>query len=530
MKGSRAWVTMPSTRLYARHAESQSAGRIMSVPICKNEREILSLRSSVPSSEPSPSRIAATMTMRLTGRDIAMLVIGVLFLSFAIAAGFVGRSVFGALAILPVMVIVTAVVGGYEVRQMGPRGGCGMAMVALGVLVALLVALQPGGDIVVIGVALIFAVVAIRRAAWLFQVRKRAAALVMALSAIFLAGWSAAYSGDRLSFYDDEIARGVREFTAYQLSYRQHSHRFQPLTPAQVLDRWKIDFAAVQHRNAAPVAVVSIDISYAPAGDHFVIRVKPRGPFPFVPYNFFTSWTVYRADDSGAVRAERVHFDRWCSERAPVIARVGDLRWFLANEQKNAENALGLLMQLDGESAFDVALRSGTAAARSAAISAAYTANSPRTNEVLLRALHDRDSAVRREASFYLGLRHDPQTIPALVAALNDPAEEVMFAASIALQATHNPQILGLVAPMLTNSSLPEKVRYQAAMVIGNVRGDAAADILIAALDDPSPFVRKGIVFGLGYTKSARARQRLLKVAASDRSPEVREAAASASE
>src|SRR5690348_3812963 len=110
------------------------------------------------------------MTMRLTGRDIAMLVIGVLFLSCAIAAGVFGRSVFGALAILPVMVIVTAVVGGYEVRQMGPRGGCGMAMVALGVLVTPWMALQPGGDIVVIGVALIFAVVAIRRAAWLFQV------------------------------------------------------------------------------------------------------------------------------------------------------------------------------------------------------------------------------------------------------------------------------------------------------------------------------------------------------------------------
>ena len=458
-----------------------------------------------------------------------MLVLGLLFLfgAFAIASG--DRSLFGALAILPVMTIATALTRAYEARQPGKSDAWVTAVVFCGVFFAL-TSLHPlAQDIPAVIVAIVFAGIAVQRASWLYRRDHKGAAIFVTSMTLFLAGWSVAFAGYKPWRYDETALLGVKQFTSYELSFREKAGHFDALTGDQIAKRWNQEFLTLRHRDdPGPIVTAAIHARYSPGRDHFVLRVKPNGAVPFLPYSFFTSWNVYRADDSGSIRRERVHSDRWCSDDAPLIARVGDLHWYLAHESVDSESALALLRTIEGDDAIRETLRSGNPTGRAAAVRAAAESKASDSTAILVAAVHDADAAVRLAAVTSLRFRRDPASVPTLVEAVNDRDEQVMFAAADALREIRDPRTFDLMAPMLASSNAPEKVRYQAALTLGTAGGERAVPLLVAEFNRSPvlPSLQKGILVGLGYTKSEAAVPSLLAATHFDDAAGLRETAA----
>lgn len=450
-----------------------------------------------------------------------MLAIGVFFLAASFLFLGMDRAVFGALAILPLMTIGTALAGGYEVRQLGKHASCAMSLVAGAVLFALMAMHPLTAGVPAIIVAIAFAIVALRRANWLYRLGHRTIAVFIAVAAMFFAGWAAAFAGYAPWRYDEGALNGVKQFTSYQLSFHRKNGRFDTLNADQIAEEWKQSFKSLMHRDETEmVRVAEIQPDYG--RDHFVLRVKPRA-HPFFPYSLFASSNVYRADESGAVRAERVHSDRWCSDSAPVIARVGDLHWYLAHETNDVESAMALLRNIEGDQAAIAASRAGNAETRTAAVRSAFKSKS---DAALVAALRDPDSGVRRWAAFYAGLRREPKNAAALVVALSDRDDQVASAAAEALREIKDPHSADMLAPMVANKSLPERIRYQAAITLGAVGGASVVPLLVSDFKDSPPAIQKAILVGLGYTKSPEAVKPLLQASHWDDDEELRDTAA----
>lgn len=454
------------------------------------------------------------MTSRLSGRDKGLLVAGLTFLVFAvlIAWMFEDRVLLAALVLLPLMTIGTALAGGYELRPSGRFAGCGIALALAGVLSASAMSMHPLTGSGVVIVAILFAAVAVWRALWLYRLDRRIAAAAIGAGAIFFAGFAVAFTDYRAPRYETQIRRGVKELVAYQLSHRKQSGKFEPMTSEQIVARWNDAFTTLHHRDdKTRERIVSLAVEYSPAGDRFSIRARPGGSLPFRPYNVFASWTVFRGDESGAIRGERVRTGRWCGEDAPVIARTGDLHWLVAHDDECAPDAVAMLRKLEGESALAEAFRSGTPSGRSEAIRALSDSRAPESAGILITALRDPDPQNRQSAAFSLGLRRERSAVAQLVAAIADADQSVRSAAASAVRDIHDPNALPLLVPMIDDARLPENARYQAAVTAGDVGGDAAVALLVAALKRSSGVLTSSILVGLGYTKSGKALEPLLQ-------------------
>ncbi len=144
----------------------------------------------------------------------------------------------------------------------------------------------------------------------------------------------------------------------------------------------------------------------------------------------------------------------------------------------------------------------------------------------LIMALRHRDAAVQYEAAEALGISRDPAAIPALIAALTgdrysgvrwkaaealarigapavDPLiqalghqdEDARWKAAIALGEIGDPRA---IAPLISLLGDEDRfVQSRAAYALGQM-GSPALPALIAALEDPSPHIRRGAALALG--------------------------------
>ncbi|MGC4117069.1 MAG: hypothetical protein QM765_21410 [Myxococcales bacterium] len=76
-------------------------------------------------------------------------------------------------------------------------------------------------------------------------------------------------------------------------------------------------------------------LEVAPDKRTFVLDLRPRR-FPFFPYNLLVSQPTYRVDETGRIRAERVHSEKTCSPDAPVVGEVASGEISAAKAQREA--------------------------------------------------------------------------------------------------------------------------------------------------------------------------------------------------
>lgn len=110
------------------------------------------------------------------------------------------------------------------------------------------------------------------------------------------------------------------------------------------------------------------------------------------------------------------------------------------------------------------------------------------TMPLLVQALRDPQSSVRRLATVYLGDIREPQALPYLLEALQDSSVSVRRTAGDTLSDLGNPEAIG---PMIVALGDPNKlVRWRAARFLYEVGDASAVPSLQGAIDDPEFEVR----------------------------------------
>ena len=144
--------------------------------------------------------------------------------------------------------------------------------------------------------------------------------------------------------------------------------------------------------------------------------------------------------------------------------------------------------------------------------------------ELLARALHHPDGAVRDRAARALGDRRDPNAIPALVAAVRDGRGG--RGAVWALTQFHDPRLVAPLAGALADGDAT--ARALAAGKLADLCDRAAVPALVAALEDSEAHVREEVTRALGRLGDPAALEPLLHALRADPGDHVREAAATA--
>ena len=213
--------------------------------------------------------------------------------------------------------------------------------------------------------------------------------------------------------------------------------------------------------------------------------------------------------------------------RAPeaVAPLVAALREPDRNLRRAAAEGLGEIA--DPRSAPDliVALEDEHWSVRSAAATALGRVASPKATLALIARADDPDDTVRRAAVLALGELRDARAAPRLVAALADPA--LQAAARESLRRL-GPQVLPEMEQALSRGTLAADARKLLVDLAGRFEDPAARRLLLAGLEDESPAVRAEAAAALGDGGFREALRPLVDRKASDPSPEVRQAAASA--
>jgi HEAT repeat protein len=122
----------------------------------------------------------------------------------------------------------------------------------------------------------------------------------------------------------------------------------------------------------------------------------------------------------------------------------------------------------------------------------------------LMAALRDDDKDVRKTAAFALGAIGDARAVPALATALEDQVPDVRFNAAVALSRFGDKRAIGTLHDMLDRQRLAR---------VAGLREDQAEDAMIVAME---PYAKLA---------GAEARPDLQRIAASDPSLRVRDAA-----
>ena len=137
----------------------------------------------------------------------------------------------------------------------------------------------------------------------------------------------------------------------------------------------------------------------------------------------------------------------------------------------------------------------------------------------------DSDDTVRRAAVLALGELRDPRAAPRLVEALSDPA--LQAAARESLRKL-GPQVLAEMEQAMRRGGVSADARKLLVDLAGRFEDPAARRLLLLGLEDESPAVRAEAAAALGDGGFREALRPLVDRKASDPSPEVRQAAATA--
>jgi HEAT repeat protein len=213
--------------------------------------------------------------------------------------------------------------------------------------------------------------------------------------------------------------------------------------------------------------------------------------------------------------------------RAPeaVAPLVAALREPDRNLRRAAAEGLGEIA--DPRSAPDllVALEDEHWSVRSAAATALGKVASPKATLALVARADDSDDTVRRAAVLALGELRDPRAAPRLVEALSDPA--LQAAARESLRKL-GPQVLAEMEQAMRRGGVSADARKLLVDLAGRFEDPAARRLLLLGLEDESPAVRAEAAAALGDGGFREALRPLVDRKASDPSPEVRQAAATA--
>lgn len=113
----------------------------------------------------------------------------------------------------------------------------------------------------------------------------------------------------------------------------------------------------------------------------------------------------------------------------------------------------------------------------------------------LIGDLANPDADVRRRAMSSLGISDEPGLLPFLIDCLSSTDREVGWAAKWCLCRIGDSDTVSLLAETMNKGSID--ARERAALVLGELRGDKARKLLIAALDDWSRYVNSAALEAL---------------------------------
>lgn len=237
------------------------------------------------------------------------------------------------LAILPAMIVMTAIGGGYAVLRQLPRQQRGW-MIAAVILIVFSWAHEGYATLV----ALLFAIIAIVRAtrmlgwgvgamhagqrpahlATVTPARMISAACLLLLTTIFLGGMAAAF----VNFWphsDEARLAALRKYVALQLALATPP---SPQRAALEARREDIESKLVSEMNEWGLEKDRVSVDVHRGG--FVVTLLPNvRRFPFFPYNYLVAVPSYRADQAGTLRMIHAHGrDTRCPPEAPIIDRI----------------------------------------------------------------------------------------------------------------------------------------------------------------------------------------------------------------
>lgn len=241
----------------------------------------------------------------------------------------------GAIAVLPVMMMLTFLGGGYAVmreRKLGPRHRGWLALLA--VLAVIGSGMHEGYGMMVL---FLFGVLVVGRGARLLQwgfdrgarppqatpARLRGAGIALVLVGAFTAGLGVAFVGWwPPDFY---VEANLKRMLALQMVQAQQAQaspegvRYQPLVLAE--GRWTLDEHSFAYLGPL-VRTYAMEFRLGPEGRSYQVWAWPR-TMPMFPYNFLTSLPSFYSDQTGQLRQIRVHWAGVrCPSDAPVYYRV----------------------------------------------------------------------------------------------------------------------------------------------------------------------------------------------------------------
>ena len=134
--------------------------------------------------------------------------------------------------------------------------------------------------------------------------------------------------------------------------------------------------------------------------------------------------------------------------------------------------------------------------------------------ELLIKALVDGDSIVRRYAAEVLGRTGDARAVEPLIRALGDNDLRVRGKVSEALGKIGKPAVIPLLAVLKDSNASIREIIVKILVEIGT----PAVDLLITTLEDKNSSVRKSIVIALGNIRDVSAVEQLVAVLRDDNS------------
>ena len=240
------------------------------------------------------------------------------------------QMILGEIAILPVMMLLTFLGGGYAVmreRKLEPRHRGWLALLA--VLTVLGSGMHEGFGVLVL--LLFGALTAIRglrllrwgsdsgpRPAQATPARLRAAGTLLLLTGAFTAGLGLAFVGWWPR--DFAVERDLKLLVALQMVQAQQARpspegpRYQP--PVLEEGNWVLGERHLMYLR--PLGQYGAEFRLGPGGRSYQVWAWPRN-MPVFPYNFLTSMPSFYSDQTGQLRQIRVH---WAGVRCPPDAPV----------------------------------------------------------------------------------------------------------------------------------------------------------------------------------------------------------------
>ena len=250
--------------------------------------------------------------------------------------------IFSELLILPIMIILTLMGGGYLImnRLRKKKSGARKVFLILGAI--LLVMISGMNEGLGFTVAVIFGIIALRRGfkmiSWgrgarsdsdapehLAGAKPRrlipAGSILVAFS-IFLMGMAFAFLGNFPDMSQERQEKSLKEFVAYQLAYASLAksengnvryHRITKDSP-----EYQAYFRSYSYMYQSP----DIRFEYGADEKNFTVYMVPAR-FPLFPYNYLTSKLSYRTDETGQIRMIRVRKRNvLCPPDAPTVMTV----------------------------------------------------------------------------------------------------------------------------------------------------------------------------------------------------------------